>query len=233
MALQNPSLRGQYDQAVEVEKLFKGKRNGFFIEAGAFDGENLSNTLLFEGKYNWTGILVEPNPDLYAELRSKNRRAKTIETCFSVTKKVAEVEFDAAGAYGGIINGIMKPGEGPSKALERKKTKGKFPFTRRTLKLQCLPFTSVILALGNPTIDYFSLDVEGADLAVLKTIDFDKVDIKVITLEYHNLDYIFEGNARSARYFLQSQGYKLYKQLEHDVIYVKNDFLSEFNKDEL
>ncbi len=35
------------------------------------------------------------------------------------------------------------------------------------------------MALDNPTIDYFSLDVEGSELAVLKTIPFDKVDIKV------------------------------------------------------
>ena len=71
----SPDTKGQYGQAVEVEKLFKGKKNGFFIEAGAYDGENLSNTLLFEAKLNWTGLLVEPNPDLYQSLKSKNRKA--------------------------------------------------------------------------------------------------------------------------------------------------------------
>ena len=41
---------------------FKGKlRNGFFIEAGASDGETDSHTLYFESKYNWTGLLVEPS----------------------------------------------------------------------------------------------------------------------------------------------------------------------------
>ena len=53
-----PILSGQFGQATEVEKLFKGKKNGFFIEAGAYDGEELSNTLLFEMKYNWTGLLI-------------------------------------------------------------------------------------------------------------------------------------------------------------------------------
>ena len=61
----NPKLNGQFGQADTIEKLFRGKKNGFFVEAGAFDGENFSNTLLFELKHNWTGLLVEPNPDLY------------------------------------------------------------------------------------------------------------------------------------------------------------------------
>ena len=61
----NPKLDGQFGQAGAIEKLFRGKKNGFFVEAGAFDGEAFSNTLLFELKHNWTGLLVEPNPDLY------------------------------------------------------------------------------------------------------------------------------------------------------------------------
>jgi Methyltransferase FkbM domain len=45
--------------------------------------------------------------------------------------------------------------------------------------VQCLPLWSLLLALNRTTIDYFSLDVEGSELAVLKTIPFDKIDIKV------------------------------------------------------
>ena len=44
---------------------------GFFIEAGAFDGEISSNTLFFELKQNWTGLLVEPNPDIFQMLNLK------------------------------------------------------------------------------------------------------------------------------------------------------------------
>ena len=46
-------------------------KNGFFIEAGAYDGEIGSNTLLFELKHNWTGLLVEPNPDAFKMLTNK------------------------------------------------------------------------------------------------------------------------------------------------------------------
>ena len=46
---------------------------GFFIEAGAFDGETISNTLHFELNRGWTGLLVEPDPVAFKVLKSKNR----------------------------------------------------------------------------------------------------------------------------------------------------------------
>ena len=51
----------------------------------------------------------------------------------------------------------------------------------------CLPLISMLNAIGNPTVDYFSLDIEGVELNVLRTIPWDKVDIKVfkkICLEF-------------------------------------------------
>ena len=107
----NPDIKGQWGQAEALEKLFKGKKNGFFIEAGAYDGEHFANTLMFEMKHDWTGLLVEPNPDNYEKLKTKNRKAIITETCFSTEKEVVSVEFDAAGAVGGIINGNRKPGK--------------------------------------------------------------------------------------------------------------------------
>ena len=47
------------------------------------------------------------------------------------------------------------------------------------IKAVCLPFISILSAIGNPSVDYFSLDIEGVELDVLKTIPWDKVDIKV------------------------------------------------------
>ena len=74
-----------------IVELFNGKKNGFFIECGAvdgqfcqlyhqsqllrfFSGERLSNTLVFELRYQWTGLLVEANPYSYRQLREKHRK---------------------------------------------------------------------------------------------------------------------------------------------------------------
>ena len=40
----------------------------------------------------------------------------------------------------------------------------------RTIKVQCFPIYSVLKAIGNPKIDYFSLDIEGAELQVTYNI---------------------------------------------------------------
>ena len=58
-------------------------------------------------------------------------------------------------------------------------------------KALCLPFYSVLLAMGNPVVDYFSLDVEGAELQILKTIPWDKVNIKV-TILFCVITYTFK-----------------------------------------
>ena len=76
----------------------------FFIEAGAMDGETISNTLYLEVKYNWTGLLIEPNPHLAQMLVDKGRNAWIFPHCFSPTKSPVVVDFDAMAEYGGIIN---------------------------------------------------------------------------------------------------------------------------------
>ena len=86
------------------EYFFIAEKQGFFIEAGAAGGELFSNTLYFEINHNWTGLLVEPNPDWWDELKSKNRNAWILPHCLAIQKKVEIVEFDVAEFVSGIIN---------------------------------------------------------------------------------------------------------------------------------
>ena len=76
-SIKHIDINGQEKQPILVnEKIFKNKlNNGFFVEAGAWDGESFSNTLFFELKKNWTGLLVEPNPDAF-EMMTKKVRTK-------------------------------------------------------------------------------------------------------------------------------------------------------------
>ena len=74
-------LKWQSELPQDVDDLiFKNKlQNGFFIEAGATNGESGSNTLFFELERNWTGLLVEPLPYNLAE---KNRKAHISQYAF-------------------------------------------------------------------------------------------------------------------------------------------------------
>jgi len=45
--------------------------------------------------------------------------------------------------------------------------------------VDCFPIFSLLATMSVTTVDYFSLDVEGAELKVLENIPFDRVDIRV------------------------------------------------------
>ena len=61
-------------------------------------------------------------------------------------------------------------------------------------QLQCLPLVSLLFALGNPTVNFFVLDIEGFELAVLRTIPWDKVDIEVLSVETDLAGKFQKGN---------------------------------------
>ncbi|XP_037800720.1 uncharacterized protein LOC119595678 [Penaeus monodon] len=83
----------QYTQSQVASKLLEGLDKGFFLEAGALDGEDKSNTLYFERERSWTGLLVEPDPSLYETLVSKKRKAFSINAAFSLSNSSDLVSF--------------------------------------------------------------------------------------------------------------------------------------------
>ena len=154
------------------------KKGGFFIEAGAHDGESDSTTLHFELEHGWTGLLVEPMPISFAELVSKNRRAWAVQTCLSTKKSPEIVNFSLSSTSSKTSSGIT---EGNSSQSD-------------TVQMQCLPLYSLLLALGNPTVDFLSLDIEGAEYQVLKTIPWESVDIRAISVETKFAWEVMEGD---------------------------------------
>lgn len=76
-----------------VVVLFDQQPPGFFVEAGALDGEYLSNTLYLERKKNWTGLLVEPDLEMFTYLLEKNRRAWKSHSCLATTHYPSKVMF--------------------------------------------------------------------------------------------------------------------------------------------
>ena len=74
-----------------------------------------------------------------------------------------------------------------------------------TIPLQCIPLYTLIRAVGVNTVNYLSLDIEGAELSVLKTIPWDKVDIEVMTVETQELGVEAEGRDKEIRLYLSQQ----------------------------
>lgn len=83
------------------------KRKGFFVEFGATNGLDLSNTLLLERTYGWSGILAEPNPQWHSDLKANraSKNCKIDERC--VWRKSGEV-LDFAMAKSGTLSTLTK-----------------------------------------------------------------------------------------------------------------------------
>ena len=85
---------------------------------------------------------------------------------------------------------------------------------------------------GNPTIDYLSLDIEGAEYQVLNTIPYDQIDIKVISIETKHGSNV-SAHLKKINRLMKQNGYKFWKTISVDDIYVKRDLFHTFMKDEL
>ena len=167
---QIPIQRGIYHlsqcgQSELVDRILDKRRNGFFVEAGAATGQRLSNSFFFEKQRNWTGLLVEPNPDTFYTLSQNHRNAYLANTCLGVAGKTEVVKFRQHPLKGSIVQDSNDD--------------------NWTVFAQCIPLYGMLQALGITHVDYFSLDIEGLELEVLQTFPFDKITIDVLTIEYY------------------------------------------------
>ena len=86
--------------------------------------------------------------------------------------------------------------------------------------IECFPIHFVLQALNRTKIDYFSLDVEGDELNVLKTIPFDKISIDMLSVEY-----LHGGDVQSElQTFMEHKGYQTVLKMQRDDGGV-NDFI--------
>ena len=223
------TLRGQDDQPLYAEKILK-KHNiwdpvkpGFYIEAGAAGGELYSNTLYFEMKYNWTGLLVEPSPIWWKELKSKNRNAWILPHCLSTEKKVHLIDFYSF-SEDFVDFAFMSRTDMDHDFYEN--FKANHPHALNKLKVQCFPLQAVLKAIDLPKVQYFSLDIEGAEYDVLKTIDFNVVDLSVFSIEIEddndNVMRLNSGSNEDLHKYLKQNGYDYIDRVGRDNFFVKN-----------
>jgi len=166
--------RSQFGQSKFVDKLLSGLHRGFFVECGAADGEKYSNSLFFELERNWTGILIEANPDYHSRILNKKRHAYVLQACLSTEKRPMKLGMQPAGVLGGLVNTMHRS---HLHYIGRKR--------KREITVNCFPLNAIMTAINVTHVDYLSLDVEGAELEILRTIQWTQLKIDVITVEYY------------------------------------------------
>lgn len=204
-----PSSKSQLRQDLFVLHHTNYKNNGYFVEFGATDGKQFSNTFLLEKQFGWKGILAEPARTWHSELK-RNRPQSTIDTrCVWRTSGDLIVFAESPVPELSSIDDIQNQDE--------------HIHARKTSKLYKVPTVSLqnLLELNNAPyeIDYLSIDTEGSEFEILSSFDFSKFNIKIISCE-HN----FTENREKIYDLLSRTGYKrVMEQVSlFDDWYVKN-----------
>ena len=201
--------KSQINQDMVVLHELKFKRDGYFVEFGAANGMDLSNTYMLEKEMGWTGIVAEPAMIWHEDLL-KNRSCHISFDCVW-TKSHEEIEFNevSAAELSTIDSFSGLDGHAQTRAEGKK------------YKVYTCSLLDLLKKYKAPKdIDYLSIDTEGSEFEILSAFDFDAYKIKVITCE-HN----FSPMRDKIMDLLYSKGYiRKYQELsQFDDWYVLND----------
>ena len=166
--------KSQFRQDLFVAGELGCKRDGYFVEFGATNGVNISNTYLLEKEFGWNGILAEPAKRWHEELR-KNRNSHIETDCvWSNTSSV--LSFNEADS--GELSTIASFSSSDNYREERRHGTS---YSVKTISLEDL----LDKYSAPKEIDYLSIDTEGSEYEILRNFNFDKYRIKVITCEHN------------------------------------------------
>ena len=167
------------------ENIFKGYKNGVFVEVGANDGIHISNTLYFEINNNWTGINIEPIKSLYDRLIVN--RPNCININCAIYSNDSQVDFICNHGYTEGLSGIKDTYDGRHfERLYRENYLSRS--STEIIKVNTKKLETIFDENNIKHVNYMSIDVEGAEFAVIKSINFDKVFIDVISFENNYTD---------------------------------------------
>lgn len=196
-----------------VENVFNGMTYGYFVDVGAANGVHMSNTYTMEQELMWSGLCIEPHDVSFEELKA-NRKCAMDNNVVLDGSEVTFNQYGSTVAHQSFFSSII-----PHKHLEGCADISKTPKVVKTKTL------FELFRIHNvPTlVHYMSLDVEGAELTILKTF-FDQCNefkdfryrIMSLTVE-HNFR---EPERQQIRTLLEENDYVFVKGLMHDDGYV-------------
>ena len=200
-------FKGQFGQDIIAYLCLKNKKNGFYIDIGAYDGIGLSNTYIFE-KLGWNGFCVEASPKTFEKLQ-KNRKCDSYNYAVC-SKNIGKTRFLTSSSGELDVLDIHNT----DKHKERIKIES--DNNMEYIEVDTITFDELMSNYKDIThIDFMSLDIEGGELDVLKSINFDKYSFGLITVEYND-------NYKEILELMISKGYKKLMDNHCDMIFIKN-----------
>jgi FkbM family methyltransferase len=189
--------------------------DGYFVELGANNGVDQSNTLYFENYRNWRGALVEPTPHNFLACKKARSAASRVFcnacTAFGYLEKFVDI------AYSNLMStplGLDSDLEDPMAHAALGKQFLAATDENFVFGALAIPLNKLLEKAGAPAIiDFLSLDVEGAELDVLRGVDHNKFRFKYICIESRSRERLES--------YLKDNGYVLLEKLTvHDYLFV-------------
>ena len=139
--------------------LLAAGRPGTFVELGAYNGVDLSNTIMLERCFGWSGLLIEANPTNFEALKASARRAALVHAAVCDHSGFRNIT-----ARGGAVAGSVS-----TFSRQHQRHFGRVNQAAMTVPVPCRPLPSLMSQAGQDRATFLSLDVEGAEAAVLET----------------------------------------------------------------
>lgn len=220
MRLAKQLYRGKYLAKDDLDKKMEkylNYRHGYYVELGANEGIVQSNTYYFEKQKGWKGLLIEPSPNKYLECIA-NRSNKNSIVCaacvsFDYKEKFVELAYsDFMTAGLNVETDIENPLEHAKKGVQYlKENEPVFIFGAKAEQLNNL----LMKSSAPPSIDFLSLDVEGAEIEVLKGVDHNQFRFKYMLIECRDFEKL-NG-------YLEANNYQFLEKLSrHDYLFGNN-----------
>lgn len=172
------------DEILE-SRIFKGYKRGIFVDVGAWDGVQFSNTLFFEKERQWTGIHIEPIRKQYEEL--VRNRPNTINLNVAVSDIEGQSEFLSISGNTGMLSGL-KSNYDPRHVQRIEKETQDLGTGYTTVLVPVRRLDSIFKEHKIERVHYLSIDTEGSEFNVIKSIDFQYTYIDVIGFENNYSD---------------------------------------------
>jgi FkbM family methyltransferase len=206
--MEKPIFYSQLGEDLFIFKNFINKivKDGIFIELGALDGIKYSNSKFFEDILGFTGILIEPTKN-YQKLIINRPNCKNFN--YAISNIEGENIFIGDDATAGIMDNI------PEFMLNLYHKNKSLKY-----KVEGIPISKIINQSKINYIDIYFIDVEGAELMVLETTDWN-IPIYLIIIELHNIDIEKDNNCRE---LLEKNGFKFYASLCSNEIWINENY---------
>lgn len=171
----NSKSQIQQDLLAEwIQKSLKSDGEPYFVEFGATNGFDISNTYQLEKKLNWNGIVAEPARKWHSALKQNRSCFVDLACVYSRTGEVIEFKETIEGEYSTIARFV----EGDNHAAERRKGV--------IYEVETISLLDLLKKYDAPTeISYLSIDTEGSEFEILATFAFPQYSFNLISVEHN------------------------------------------------